>query len=165
VPPRLQRVGARAVGRAWEHRARGARSLPARARRRLRDRRALPDRSRGASQITIGDYLARPAPARRFDVGACNVPFDGGEEGAHVGKMLDECERVLALLPARSFHGRERYEQIWHRFDARRADRDWWLHRVVHLIARPKFGPTGGSDEIVLLDMRRVPGTCTEGWL
>jgi hypothetical protein len=116
-------------------------------------------------QIGIGDYLVRPAPAQRYDLAPCNLPFDGGEEGGHLAKLLDESERIVALLPARSFHGRERYELVWHRFDPRNPARDWWIHQRVHCIGRPKFGSSGGSDEIELVDLRRVPGACVERWL
>ena len=120
----------------------------------------------GGCDVFEGDYLERPAPAQRYDLAACNVPFDGGEEGPHIAKLLDETERILALLPTRSLHGRERYRQVWHRFDSRRVERDWWMRQKVHCITRPAFGAKGGTDEIVLLDLRRnVPGGCRVGWL
>lgn len=115
--------------------------------------------------VAIDDYLRRPAPTRRYDLAICNVPFDDGEEGPHIAKLLDEAERINALLPTRSLHGRERYELIWHRFDPNRPERDWWIRQEVRCIARPKFGPGGGSDEIVLLDLRRTPGDCVTRWL
>lgn len=116
-------------------------------------------------RVEIVDYLARPAPESLYDLGVCNVPFDGGEEGGHIAKMLDECERILALLPTRSLHGADRYAQIWHRFDARRPERDWYLRQEVRCTLRPKFGERGGTDEIVLLDLSREPGPCLPGWL
>lgn len=115
--------------------------------------------------VDIVDYLARPAPAALYHFGVCNVPFDGGEEGAHIAKMLDECERIAALLPTRSLHGAERYAQIWHRFDARRPERDWYIRQEARCTLRPKFGERGGTDEIVLLDLSREPGPCLPGWL
>lgn len=117
------------------------------------------------AHVNIVDYLERPAPSQRYDLSVSNVPFDGGEEGAHIAKLLDECERIAGLLPVRSMHGRERYERVWKRFDPCNVDRDWWIHQKVHLITRPKFGPKGGSDEILLLDLRRYPGACVERWL
>lgn len=131
------------------------------------DARWLPDLEALGPNVRpdIVDYLARPAPRERYHVAPCNVPFDGGEEGPHVAKLLDECERVMALLPVRSLHGRKRYDRIWYRFDPARADRDWWIRQRVNLVTRPKFSKTGGTDEIVLLDLRRVPGDCTERWL
>lgn len=116
-------------------------------------------------EVEIIDYLARPAPDVLYDLAVCNVPFDGGEEGPHLQKLLNEAERICALLPTRSLHGTTRYRQIWHRFDPRRTERDWWIRQRVNLVARPKFGEAGGSDEIVLLDLRRVPGPCEERWL
>lgn len=116
-------------------------------------------------RVEIVDYLERPAPARRYDLAVTNPPFDDGEEADHLAKMLDEAERIAALLPARSLHGRARYERIWRRFDPTNPARDWWIRQRVNLISRPKFGPGGGSDEIVLLDLRRVPGDCVVRWL
>lgn len=116
-------------------------------------------------RVEIVDYLERPAPARRYDLAVTNPPFDDGEEADHLAKMLDEAERIAALLPARSLHGRARYERIWRRFDPTNPARDWWIRQRVNLISRPKFGAGGGSDEIVLLDLRRVPGDCVVRWL
>lgn len=108
-------------------------------------------------------YLERPAPAQRYDLAITNPPYDGGVETQHLAKMLDECERILALLPARSLHGVARYEWVWSRFQG--PGQDWWLHQQKHLIRRPSFGEGGGKDEIVLLDMQRVQGACSVGWL
>lgn len=114
--------------------------------------------------VTIGSYLERPA-SPWYDLAVTNPPYDGGEEGAHLAKLLDESQRVVALLPSRSLHGRARYDQVWQRFDPSRTGRDWWLRQVVHCVSRPRFGAKGGTDEIVLLDMRRVPGDCVTRWL
>lgn len=118
-------------------------------------------------RVDICDYLERPTPAQRYQLGTTNPPYDGGEESAHLAKMLDECDRIIALLPARSLHGAERHRRVWSRFRG-----EWWLREQVHLVRRPKFGPRnkdgcyGGSDEIVLLDMHRgVPGDCRVRWL
>ena len=109
-----------------------------------------------------GDYLARPAPAKRYDLAASNPPYDGGEEADHVEKILEESERAVLHLPVRSLHGRGRFEAIWRRFN--RSGGEWWIRREARLIARPKYGKDGGSDEIVILDCRRVPGPCDLEW-
>lgn len=112
-------------------------------------------------RVEICDYLGRPTPARRYHLAITNPPYDGGIEAAHLAKMLDECDRVIALLPARSLHGVDRFERVWSRIG-----REWALREIVHLVRRPKFGPGGGSDEIVLLDMQRnCPGDCRVRWL
>jgi hypothetical protein len=112
-------------------------------------------------RVEIVDYLDRPAPARRYHLAITNPPYDGGVEAAHLEKMLEECDRVIALLPARSLHGLERFERVWSRFRG-----TWWLREEVRCIRRPKFGPGGGTDEIVLLDMQRnCPGDCRVRWL
>lgn len=123
-----------------------------------------------AVHVEIADYLTRPAPASSllrcgYDLAVCNVPYDGGEEVHHVAKLLDEAERIAALLPVRSLHGRERYDRIWRRFDPRNVERDWWIWREVRCVSRPKFGEHGGTDEIVLLDLRRTPGPDVARWL
>lgn len=112
-------------------------------------------------RVEICDYLERPAPRQRYQLAITNPPYDGGLEAAHLAKMLDECDRVIALLPARSLHGVDRFERVWSRIG-----REWAMREIVHLVRRPKFGPGGGSDEIVLLDMQRnCPGDCRVRWL
>ncbi|MBC7172127.1 MAG: hypothetical protein H5U40_06870 [Polyangiaceae bacterium] len=107
------------------------------------------------------NYLERPAPSRRYDLTVTNPPYDAGQEAEHLAKMLDESKRIIALLPARSLHGRDRFKRVWSRFGT-----EWWLREKVHLVARPKFGEGGGSDEIVLLDLHRdAPGECRVRWL
>lgn len=119
----------------------------------------------GHVRVEITDYLERPPPERPYDLAVTNPPFDSGAEVEHLAKMLDESVRIAALLPARSLHGRKRYERIWRRFDASNPARDWWVHQQVHLVTRPKFSADGGTDEIVLLDLRRAPGECSVRWL
>lgn len=114
----------------------------------------------GASSVSICDYLERPAPAKRYDLITANPPFTAGVEADHVGKMLDEGERIALILPTRGLHGRDRWSSIW-----KRMGRDWWLRQQKNLIARPAFGADGGSDEYVLLDLRRTPGSCEVSWL
>lgn len=117
----------------------------------------------GGCRVSGGDYLTRPAPARRYDLGVCNVPFDGGEEADHLEKLLDETERLVGLLPARSLHGRDRFRRVWSRVG---QQHEWSLRQLVHMVLRPAFGAKGGSDEIVLFDLRRgVPGPCDVRWL
>jgi predicted RNA methylase len=109
------------------------------------------------------NYLERRCETWRYDLTITNPPYDDGQEAAHLAKMLDESERIVALLPARSLHGRDRFDRVWSRFD---DDGEWSLRQKVHCIGRPKFGERGGSDEIVLLDMRRNdPGGCEIRWL
>lgn len=115
--------------------------------------------------VEIVDYLERPPPAERYDLAVTNPPFDAGEETAHLAKLMDEANRIVALLPARSLHGRERYKRIWRRCDPANRKRDWWIREQVHLISRPKFGERGGTDEIVIVRLHRTPGPCEMRWL
>lgn len=110
-----------------------------------------------ADVVRIGDYLEQPRPAQLYDVGVSNPPFDGGQEGEHVAKLLDEVGVAALLLPTRSLHGRERYGQIWYRFDGAEQWPEWAITKRVHMITRPKFAKDGGTDEIVLLRCERVP--------
>lgn len=124
----------------------------------------------GGCRVHEGDYLARPAPAQRYDLAVTNPPYDGGAETEHLAKLLDECTRIVALLPTRSLHGKARYRRVWHRFDPRPEARalgpnDWHVRQKVHCVSRPAFGESGGTDEIVLLDLRRAPGPCDVRWL
>jgi predicted RNA methylase len=104
--------------------------------------------------VEIVDYLARPAPAERYHLAVTNPPFTGGEETEHLAKLLDESERITALLPARSFHGRARYERVWSRCE---PGGGWFLRDKVHCKARPKFSDEGGKDEIVLVHLTYSP--------
>lgn len=130
------------------------------------DGRFVPELASIGPNVTAihADYLERPAPDRRYDLAPCNLPFDDGMETALLEKLLDEAERIPALLPARSLFGKERHERIWWRFDPRNPKRDWWLRKIEHVVPRPRFAGSGGSDEIVLLDLRRVPGPCEVSW-
>lgn len=128
------------------------------------DERWRPDLEALGSRVTVEivDYLSRPSPREPYDLAITNPPYDRGVESAHLAKMLDECERVIALLPARSLHGVDRFERVWSRIG-----REWALREIVHLVRRPKFGPQcGGSDEIVLLHMvRGAAQRCSVRWL
>jgi hypothetical protein len=119
----------------------------------------------GASRVVLGDYLEQPSPRHRCHVAVANPPFDGGVEGAHLAKMLDEARRVVAVLPSRSLYGRARYDQLWRRFDPASPDRDWYVRGETRCIARPRFADGGGKDEISLVDLQRAPGPCDVRWL
>lgn len=120
-------------------------------------------REQGTCTVYEGDYLARRAPELRYDLCASNPPFDGGEEVDHVEKMLEESERVLLEIPVRTLHGSARFTRIWRHFN--RTDGEWWLRREARLVRRPKYGGEGGgSDEIIVVDLRRVPGPCDVEW-
>lgn len=121
--------------------------------------RADGSRSTGRCRVIEGDYLEQPPPAERYHLAITNPPFSGGEEAAHLAKMMDEAERIIAHLPARSLHGVDRHRQVW-----RRIGVDWWLRREARLVRRPCYRGQGGSDEIVIVDLRRAPGPCEVEW-
>lgn len=110
-----------------------------------------------ADEVRLGDYLAQDSPPTVYDVGVSNPPFDGGQEGAHIAKLLSEVSAAALLLPTRSMHGRERYDLIWHQFDPRVGWPTWAITKRRYMVARPRFAKSGGSDEIVMLRCDRVP--------
>lgn len=121
-------------------------------------------------RATQGDFLTVDLPRARYDIAVANPPFDGGEEGPHLARIFDVCDRALLLLPARSLHGRARFNEVWSRFSDDEAQRKpgearWYLRQEIRLIGRPAFGEKGGTDEILLLDARRAPGPCRVRWM
>lgn len=116
-------------------------------------------RTLACAEVHEGDYLDRPAPAHRYHLAIANPPYNGGEEGPHVAKLLDEADRIVLHLPVRSLHGVERHELAW-----RRIGVDWWVRREARLVRRPKYVGAGGSDEIIVLDLRRAAGPCELEW-
>jgi hypothetical protein len=105
-------------------------------------------------RVDCCDYLTRPAPLRRYDVSISNVPFTAGAECDHIAKQMDESERLISQLPIRALHGDARYRAIWSRFG---LGGDWHIRRIAYLVDRPY---PNASDDIVVLDLRRVPGSC-----
>lgn len=107
------------------------------------------------ARVFHADYLARAAPPQRYHLAACNVPYSKGAEVDHLAKLLNECERILAILPARACHGKTAFEKVWSQFATGVRDAGWFMRTKIHKIIRPPFGEKGGSDEIVLLDLER----------
>jgi predicted RNA methylase len=114
-------------------------------------------------RVHRGDYLERVAPERRYRAAITNPPFTDGAETAHLAKLLRECEHIVALLPARSLHGHDRYELVWRNVGAASG---WYLRRKAHLVGRAAFAgtSTGGRDELVVIDLSREPGPCEVEW-
>src|SRR5690625_4776936 len=115
--------------------------------------------------VHIGCYLEPPAPPKPYHIVFTNPPFDPGIECAHIEKMLGEALRIIALLPARSLHGAERFRRIWSRVGKGKPGEGWWMREAIHFVTRPKFADAGGTDEIVIVDLQRVPGDCKVRWL
>ena len=87
-------------------------------------------------RVEVGmNYLHRPRPAARYDLGITNPPFSIAERV--IGKMLDECKVVVALLEA-SFLGSQLRSEF---LRAHPPD-------VIYLSERPSFtdGSTGSRD-------------------
>lgn len=122
---------------------------------------------RAEMRVEIGSYLDRPAPAERYDIAITNPPFTRGMETPFLAKLLDECEQIIAILPSRALHGLARHNAIWRRFEpVGSADREWSIRSINYCKRRPKFaGANGGKDEIVIVDLQRVPGDCKVRWI
>lgn len=122
---------------------------------------------RAEMHVEIGSYLDRPAPERRYDVAITNPPFTRGMETPFLAKLLDECDQIIAILPSRALHGLARHDAIWRRFEpVGSADREWSIRAINYCIRRPKFaGANGGKDEIVIVDLQRMPGRCHVRWI
>lgn len=139
------------------------------------DKRFLPALDRVASdledrvdiRVEIGDYLERPALSYRYDLAVTNPPFTRGMETPFLAKLLDECEQIIAILPSRALHGLARHNAIWRRFEpAGSADPEWSIRAINYCKRRPRFaGANGGKDEIVIVDLQRVPGDCKVRWI
>lgn len=113
----------------------------------------------GECTVVEGDYLAQPAPERLYDLAVMNPPYNGGEEAAHLEKVMWESAAVCALLPSRSMHGLNRHRRIWSQIG-----QGWYLRKLVHCIRRPCFAATGGVDEIVLVYLSRMAGHTVVRW-
>jgi predicted RNA methylase len=104
-----------------------------------------------------GDYLSRPAPSRRYDLGVSNPPFSKGAETPHLAKMMDECQQLVWQLPIRSLHGQARTEAVWSRF----ISGEWHVRAEVRVCERVY---PNASDDIIVQHVSRERGPCSVAW-
>lgn len=110
-------------------------------------------------QWRLHDYLTMPAPAERYDLSISNVPYNKDPDdnvaldGKFLGKMIDECERIITLIRTTSLNGAKRYEQVWRHCDGR--DSLWIVRKVSACIARPNCGGDGGKIDFSVVKMSR----------
>lgn len=118
---------------------------------RLRER--FPD-----VNVECCDYLARPAPAERFDLASLNPPYEKGADSAFVAKVMDESDRVVALLRLAMLETARAYERVWSRVDSG----EWRLLELSPFVERPAFLPggeqndDGGKTAFMLVKMSRA---------
>ncbi len=104
------------------------------------------------------DYLLRTKRIK-YDLIIANPPYNGGEECAHIAKMMNDARRIILHIPTRSMHGLSRWGNIWSRIGE-----DWWIRKERRLRLRPKYTGSGGTDEIIVLDLQQEPGLCDVEW-
>lgn len=110
--------------------------------------------------VTCGDYLARDLVGRRYDVAIMNPPYEGGLDGRFVSKVMDESERVVALVRSAFVHGQDRHERVWSRVERG----EWALIGIAYFVGRPSFGAAGSDSgsplsDFVAIKLARSPGT------
>lgn len=112
------------------------------------------------------DYLTRPAPAERYQLGLCNPPYEGGLDGLFVEKLMSECDRVIVLLRLAALCGADRHERVWSQIG-----NGWAMPGLAMLSSRPVFdGPEeacgSAKSDFVVVKLRRGTGTGTfvEWW-
>jgi len=101
-----------------------------------------------------GDYLKRPQPMEAFyDLGLVNPPYENGQDGEFLAKMMRECIRIVALIRTESLHGVARYEQVWRHCDG--PESPWVVRTVETLVRRANFGGGGGMIETSIVKLSR----------
>lgn len=89
--------------------------------------------------VVLGDYMAAPPPAERFDLCLTNPPYEGGQDVAFVRKAMDESKRVVALLRTATLCIKSAHEQLW-------SAPGWGVVGVAQPTGRWRFdGPVDGS--------------------
>lgn len=119
-------------------------------------------------RVDCCDYLTRPRPTSRYALGLANPPYEGGLDGAFIAKMMDECDRMIALVRLAALAGSGRHADVWRRVEEHRDG--WWMPGLAIFSSRPSFdGPVEGSakSDFVCVKLSRVgsPGlTAVEWW-
>lgn len=138
---------------------------------RLRER--FPDdpdfNSGGDVRVHQTDYLAAKGPGVRYDLGFANPPYEDGLDGRFLAKMMDECDRIVALVRLATLAGQERSRDVWSRV----ASCEWRMTGLAIFGERPKFQAgravgdrrenEGGKTDFCVVKLSRLPGpTSTE---
>ena len=89
----------------------------------------------GRVSVVCGDYLAYRNAREPYDVlGLANPPYEDGLDGQFLAKLMDECDRIVALVRLACLAGAKRRQGVWSRLD-----RDWNLHGLAIFASRPEF--------------------------
>lgn len=94
-------------------------------------------------RIDVCDYLTRPAPTQRYTLGLANPPYEGGLDGRFLAKLLDECDRVVALIRIAALCGAERFDRVWSRVESG----EWRVVGLHPFSKRPSFLAAGVASE------------------
>lgn len=92
--------------------------------------------------VVVADYMTWRA-TQRFARVYINPPYEGGADGRHVAKAMDESDEVVALVRLAALAGAARGEQVWSQV----GGGEWWLKGLAIFSSRPVFLAAGsGSD-------------------
>jgi len=89
------------------------------------------------AEVRVENYLSSPRPATRYDLAITNPPYERGQDGQFLGRALDDCDRVVALIRTAALQGKRRFELVWSRCR---------MTRLVLLDPRPRFVGPGEHD-------------------
>lgn len=96
-----------------------------------------PDFNSGGD-ITVhqADYLSAPRAGVPYDLGLANPPYEDGKDGAFLAKMMDDCQRIIALVRLAALVGQARTETVWKRCQ---PGGDFALRGLALFAGRPRF--------------------------
>lgn len=109
--------------------------------------------------VECGDYLARPAPAEKYDLCLMNPPYEGGLDSRFIAKAMAESKRVVALVRLAMLETQRTYERVWEHVQCG----DWALVGMAVFVRRPVFvapgaDSTGGMTAFAAVKLSRVYG-------
>lgn len=108
-----------------------------------------------ADVIASGDFLKRKLPSRRYDLGITNPPYERGLDGRFLERLMECCDRVVALLRLNALTGRDRHERVWSQVEIGA----WHLRRLVMFTKRPGFdgpGQDSAQSDYVIVGLERA---------
>jgi len=109
-------------------------------------------------RVECADYLARPAPARPYDLAIMNPPYEGGLDSLFMSKAMDESLRVIALVRLALLESQRSYQRIWSRIG---SSEGWRMVEMRPCVQRPLFVSPGmksshGKTAFMAIKLSRV---------
>lgn len=109
-------------------------------------------------RVECADYLARPAPARPYDLAIMNPPYEGGLDSLFMSKAMDESLRVIALVRLALLESQRSYQRIWSRIG---SSEGWRMVEMRPFVQRPLFISPGmksshGKTAFMAIKLSRV---------